>query len=1152
MASSRLAAWRQRFDDTRDDAEGLRALRTEVGSAGGSEALELEMAIAARIVALKKAGAGTAAAIPAASPAAWLRDLLARHGLTSADGRHLYRYRIADPEFEDLGNILGGLARGRRLNPGDPLTGRLFAFFVAERIRRFQPGTSREWDPMLEPLGVEIDIPTRTGLTRLGLEGMKRPVVERSGARQWLLSLALEAGFPLKALTRPERSWLTAYVRAVLGEAVATPDLQLEQAAQIAERHAWHLRDTYRDEAFIQLTAELALAVATLRATAGANRPHHLPVAAWLDIRQPGWRDTLPLVVEDEAAHALIDSLIAVDASRGAAGTIGALRLLVLREGAWLPALSIGADGEFVGDLKPLTTRDGRLRASPTGALADHVAGDFALFEPPDEGGRSWRVRPLLTLPEIVGFAFARRVLVQIRAPSGEAIDCLWPRGDGVRAPLLVFRPDELSDTPARLALIGSGSLSSREPVLYVLAPASWTADFEDRSGTPPHKAVAFQNALLFRLERAAHFKEPGEDLSYRVAPGEAAATQELLISGRRPDGIRAVQDRFEIFTGPPSIRVKDTGLPRGPKPEEIAWRREGEKAWRAIPATGLPDGLLRVRWIEPRTHIVRETARLLVLPRDATFDRPKTGSVSKAIVDLRGATGWQLLPHEPGVAATQIDRTTFALDFAMAPRDRIAAQVVSPAGDQSDILIDLPPESVVFIGADGRAIPPGSNIRLSDLRGARAVAAGRGMLVLELAGAKRLRSGHETIRFDREARLWSLTPAARRLLAATDGVDAHLRMSELSDRRPPIRLVQYDVPLIRRGGEGVAVEIPRSTNGALTLVERLVLEPWIEREVARIEARAGSIVEVELPVGSNGPRLVYLRDEGGVRSRPELFLAPPNAAPEPGSYQSAALDAIASRRRAAIAAWTKVTLERDGAELIADTAASLLGLPACTLNILSSAADEGLIGALLLAGDRLDAVFALEEELPFQWLTLPAVAWTLAITRVAGRLIRDLEAAGLGAKAAPMAIRTVQSSLDDIVQRDAGLRVPIGLALADIPSPLKVDALPPISVDNAAQGLVRRLMNMDDGRVQGAGGPTTISEASIGFPKQFQDRFDAMWMEDLLAACFAASMICGAPPPANDIRLRMRRARQIGQSAFDDLLAALVASGAYAIRTNA
>jgi hypothetical protein len=460
-----------------NDPQFLEALNVELKHRDGDAAVDLHIQVVMARRALVRRAARQL------DPAHdWLRAFLARRKLAHPDARPLYRYRMADSEYEQVKGILRRLTGAGRLVEPDNRTGALFVAYCAEWFRRESTSTFLRWDDPAPDLFPSVPYASKQALTNSGLAYWRRPLRTSAYAREFLLTVALEGGFPVRILAEGARGWLKEYLRAIMRRAIAWRVDTPAEIHAIAEEERGRMRKSYQHDDFVALCSELVASLLELRQKAEAESRDGIRNSALLNAKHPGWRDELPIYVpaEDEALVAeLLTGLLDEKMTGLTTDGVEVRRYLVKRGGEWHPALQLLADGEIPPAKLPGLSQTSRARAIATGELGNHLAGEVALFEPPVGNQRRWRVRPYMrTAKLLTDFPFTAPITTTVSSPDGVAYPWTWPRGDALRSDILVFEPDEGS-TPQEplLRFFRAGSVSSPAKTLYVLVPLGWTVE---------------------------------------------------------------------------------------------------------------------------------------------------------------------------------------------------------------------------------------------------------------------------------------------------------------------------------------------------------------------------------------------------------------------------------------------------------------------------------------------------------------------------------------------------------------------------------------------------------------------------------------------------------------------------------------------------
>ena len=341
------------FQQSGDDLQFLDALNAELKQRDSDAAIDLHMKVVMARRALVRAQAPPAprrAAPPSEPVHDWLNIFLGARKLTRPDARPLYRYRMEDSEYEQAKKVLRRLASVGRLMQPDDRAGALFVAYCADWFRRESRSTFLRWDDPAPDLFSHVPDGNKRELTDRGLRYWHRDLRIISSRRRFLLTLALEGGFPVRILAEGARGWLREYLRAIMRRAIAwrvdTPD----EILAIAEEERGRMRKSYQHDDFVALCSELVASLLKLREKAEAESRDGIRNSALLDAKHRGWREDLPIYVpaEDEALVAeLLIGLLDEKMTGLTTDGVEVRRYLIKREDDWHPALQLLADGEI-------------------------------------------------------------------------------------------------------------------------------------------------------------------------------------------------------------------------------------------------------------------------------------------------------------------------------------------------------------------------------------------------------------------------------------------------------------------------------------------------------------------------------------------------------------------------------------------------------------------------------------------------------------------------------------------------------------------------------------------------------------------------------------------------------------------------------------
>lgn len=1090
------------FEAARGDYAQLKLIADALQQNSAPSARSLLLKVVAEIFRIKRA-AGTA--IPPPTP---VRALLGRFGLDAPDGRPLHRYRLDADGYEQLRALLR--QRAARLVNGNENDVALLVLWASAWFRREYGGGVRKYRDLGAAIGATLEEHEWPSLIERGLKWWKRPVVKRASGRHWLLTIAVEGGFPVRVLQAGD-GWLSRYLNEVVGRLLGITEEPLpEDAFAMADAAKEELRATYRQEAFIALAGDLALAIVKLRRIAEAATPNLVPSAV-LDQVRPGWRAELPIAADTDAARALVDGMLsAKKIARGLSGGAGCVRVLRRDEKAWSAGLRLSLGGELNADvLGGLVAPGTRLGVHPYGVLARTVGEELAFLDPPGEDGDSWRLRPLTRRTELDDVPLEARVEVLIQSPYGAARIMPWPGGGPERSDVITFEIDsEDREGPAVLVLAAQGSASLRAERVIVTAPADWSIRWEKETaeGAPQCIGTTRDGRALWLVDKSVLVESTDGGLLYRIETGVHEELRDRIwLDGRSPSGFESADD-FSLFADPPTVNCYRGLASTKPADNELLWRRARGDPWRELARSRLPAGAIDIMWRDARTGFVRDRVRAAIVPQSARVIRERDGEGWR--YNFQGF-GELVVSPEPttGLNIEQRAGNVFALWFRSNPLRRVTFLLRIPNSTRT-IRISLPfPLRDGIAHWNGKIVPPGSEMTPAEL--AELVAFGEGRLTLccELKNTEKNYPAHYTLG---EWEL-GLRPLADRVRSdlATGGIDAWVALS-IGDGAPPWRIKLFDGEIRCTDGTASILKLGLEKE-PLILTGRSVATPFEEHRLAEFGFEDGlDRRSIPLPESMTGTWWVYLRSDRTVRSRPSIVPCIGATVPVGDGLAAAVVIAAQSARQAAIverlnaiAADADDTLEDVG--WLNRLICSLDGLPASTFDVLAALPDAPVVLARLLlsADDAAQAcIWRLEAELPFLWAALPLTAWSAAANALGRSTLSPLLAAGWElTRAASMGKQVIDSA----TVRTGNLDPVIGAILAAaglLPKPPS-----PPSVRDVAQGYVRRTFDRGDMAI---GPPKQTSlfrtpNLDPHLPGWFKATFDLMHLEALDAPVAAA-----------------------------------------------
>jgi hypothetical protein len=1129
------------FDAAKGNYAQLKLIADELQRHDTPKARNLRLKVIAEMFRTKR---GTMAASSHAPPTP-LRALLSRLGVEAPDGRALHRYRLSADDYDQLTALLRQHAAG--LANGNESDAALLVLWASAWFRREYSGGIRKYRELGAAIGTNIPDPQWRELLECGLTWWRRPLIKRMGRRHRLLTIAVEGGFPVRVLQAGE-GWLPRYLNEVVGRLLGFADEPTaDDAFAIADAAKEGLRDTFRQEAFITLAADLALAIITLRRIAEMAAPGLTPSAV-LDQVRPEWRDELPIATETDAARTLVDGMLAAEKiARGLSGGAGCVRVLRRSSDGWSAGLRLSLGGEFKADtLAGLALPGTRLGVHPYGVLARAVAEELAFLDPPGEDDDSWRLRPLTRRTELDDVPLEARIEVLILSPSGTMRVLPWPGGAPERSDVITFEIDaEDAEGPMALVLAAHGSASLRAERIVVTAPADWSVRWEDKAteGCPQSIGKTKDGRGLWLATKSVLIESTDGGLLYRIETGVDEEQRDRIgLDGRSPGSFESADD-FSLFADPPTITCYRGRSPTKPADNELLWRQARNDPWRELARSRLPVGVIDIMWRDARTGFVRDRVRAAVVPQSAQVLRERHSE--GWIYSFSGFDDLAILPDSSaGLHVEQRPGNVFVLSFCSNPLRHVTFVLRAPTSSRT-IRITLPfPLRDGIAHWNGEILPPGSEVTPAELAELVAFGENRFTLCCEL---KNVESGvlPSYTLGERELGLRPLADKVRGDLASA-GIDAWAALN-IGDGRAPWRIKLFDHEIRCDDGMASFVKLGAAT-GPITLVGRPVATPCTEYRLAEVDREdVLNRHPIMLPKSMTGAWWVYLRSGRTVRSRPSIVSCVGPTTPSDNGLAAAVAIELPPARRAAIAErLNSLAVDADGATddvgWLNRLIGSLDGVPGSTFDVLAALPDVPVVLARLLisADDAAQrAIWRLEAELPFLWTALPMKAWNMAANALGRSVIEPLLAAGWEmARAVPMGKQVTDSA----TARTGNLDPAIGTVLVACGLLPKPSSIP--SVRDAAQGYVRRTYDRGDIAI---GPPKQTSlfrtpELDQHLPSTFKSQFDIMHME-ALDAPFAAAVAAKAGIKLTRAQIRRCKEAMVADPVYfaEGMMAALL-----------
>lgn len=1012
------------------------------------------------------------------------------YGIPAPDGRRLHSYRLKTCSFLALQKDLAQNRSYDSLNAGY-IPG-LFALWASEWFRRSYRGGTRTWESLVGALGMpqpgQAEQNLLRDIARCGLKQWGRDVYNNS-SNQYLATLAREGGFPAYAVSSGSQGWAKAVLEAIVQRLMGTPAAGETEALALAKAQADQLPGVFSDSEFVQLCADLALAIVKVRrAYEPAANAAGLPLASWLKLNQPDWHEDLPITTGEADADRLIESLIHVEAIRGSVVSVDRFLQRDPSRGTWQEAVRLGLDGEIsAATMASVDKSHGRLRAFAAGAMARHLPGELALFDPPSVDANTWSVRSSRDARSIRPLPFSCALQIDLRAGSRLISQLELPSGKPRRGQLLACVLEEGdSDAPTALRVIGSGSGSYRQPELFLLTPANW-AVFPADNGTVTDIGAGVGRTKIWRVTGAARLTDPFNDI-YKVLCGQSRdQSARIDLIGNHPRWA-SVEGDIDLYVGPLHVSKSAGG--------EILIRQLGSGLWRPAPST-LPIGHYDIGLRQDGIMVDRR--RIGVLPAGAAVTTIYKSSGAE--FEVGGFEGVAITPCEgaPVEAFGKGER------WLPKPSARMAhcfsATIEWPAVAPLTVTIAHPVEASIAKW-DGSILPHRAVVTIDDLSDLLAIDKDDMVLLAHLRDPKRLVRGEMSWSFSRQMPMSAVASDIASMLLASIDAEVVLDMNNGINTNWYVR--QFPMELKKEGVGFVASEA--IVEYSVELWGRSFLNPLVERSFGPYSLLTDSNHRpISVPDDLQGDWLIYLRRGERVLTRPKYVQAAPSISAPVGILAHAMATPHGSAQDEAMNAFLVLAAgdQPESAAALAELlklVETLNGLPPITFNVLArlTTFPSVLTGMAYCAQpDQRDAVMRLSLALPFAWFAIDKRHW-IAAEEAFGRASMDLFK-DLGADAMRFAKQRIEMAKAAITERQPLLASVLG-------------ACETVPLDRAAQAFMRHALD----QIQITDGTRYRSRLRKSLPIYFE-RFEHRFFDTLDAPCAAALAVQGEWTPTPD-----------------------------------
>lgn len=228
-------------------------------------------------------------------------------------GAPIWAYKVAEVELDEIKRIMCEIFKKhtfkKAINYYPAQIGMLFVIYVSTWLQRNFKGGKLKWDDVCISLDIKYDASIRNDLitlTRSGTQKLGFDIHSIDSSDRYLATLYCQGGFPRSDLLGESKTYLMDYFEDVLKDYASF--MFVEDLGEIANEKLVRLPISLQQKPFVKLTEALINHLIELRDKYHLY-DHNNPIA-YLDIRNPSWREELPFLVLDDEARLLINKLL--------------------------------------------------------------------------------------------------------------------------------------------------------------------------------------------------------------------------------------------------------------------------------------------------------------------------------------------------------------------------------------------------------------------------------------------------------------------------------------------------------------------------------------------------------------------------------------------------------------------------------------------------------------------------------------------------------------------------------------------------------------------------------------------------------------------------------------------------------------------------
>lgn len=774
----------------------------------------------------------------------FLNKFLEIRGISSSDGRPLYQYKCNDEEYGLVRDILKeyqGISFGRlqRVHRW----GMLFSLFATEWWRRNYREGSWKWDPILSEIGASLNQIERSALMKQGLACWNRELIKgRTEDFRYLATIAAEGGLPMNLL-KDQGNNLFSYFRFLLQH--YHPERSTWNANELVRNREAikYLPVSLRQEVVYHLCSELLIAVYGLKQQVPLELGDD-QITDFLNSEKPNWKESLPLLLEDEQVESLMNNLVKVSVQSGkesGRNQLKVVRTLRLREGKT----------ELYGryQIPPFFTL-ADLKSQIEGFPAEEIT--FAVYQQQGDSitglgrlERSGSGEKLNYSPDIKKSEYPIRsteVILYIEDSHGTRYQW-FPRGISIESDLpLVFVEDEEHKNVWKLIAAGRSKIEQKRFVLGIRKSWQFLTD-----GQKPFRKIESLSISLFYCFGHVRLKNESGDQILIKGGEEKEELESYELVGKT---FNFQSKPKKCFIGTPKLRsLLDDIDGRSYHASKLSWRRNGEwvSANQFPPIGNVELGVLTDEEIVFSTKVA-------ILPE--TFQYKIDGTNHRILLEMSPNPKVTLNATERLYEERDSGKIMIQCERKGSGKNRIPVRIYWPgAGGEITLSFPDPIKGGAFIDASDQVFTKSQTLSIHQLPGYRAISLNQERMEnIILEGAFQAEGlSYEESRYTKfntplprngrqsEISLNKLKDKLQRMFEVSDDPDSKILLNLITDGSPDpnqkLELFRFDIQLHFRNEE-------RSI-----FLQTADSSPFVNPEPEAVSLYAASLSDKEQPV---------------------------------------------------------------------------------------------------------------------------------------------------------------------------------------------------------------------------------------------------------------------------------------------------------------